>query len=178
MLYSPLASCVVPPLLWRGNFRAAILHWDAAERVILALRVALPVVRHLDPGERGMAVEDDPEEVPGLPLMPVVSRVHRDQRGDVRVRVWRAHLQPHPAVVRDGQQVVYRVQLTAGVLRVVHSGYPAAQLEAERRVVAELRRYLGQPLPADVEGQLAPVGNHPLDRVGEADPGRLERADQ
>jgi hypothetical protein len=74
--------------------------------------------------------------------------------------------------------VIESVQLTAGVLRVVHPGYPGAQLEAERGVVAELRGHLGQALPAHVEGQLTAIRDHALDRVGEADPGRLERAAQ
>jgi hypothetical protein len=55
---------------------------------------------------------------------------------------------------------------------------PGAQLEAERGVVAELRGHLGQALPAHVEGQLTAIRDHPLDRVGEADPGRLEHAAQ
>ena len=65
------------------------------------------------------------------------------------------------------------MQLAAGLVRVVHAGDAGAQLEAERRVVAELRRDLGQLLAADVEGELAAVDHDPLDRVVEADPGRL-----
>src|SRR5438105_7893006 len=109
MLAPPLAyrcrarSCVAPPLLGRGDLRAAVLDRDAAQRVVLALRVALPVVGHLDPGERGVAVEDEAEEVPGLPLVPVTGRVDADQRGNVRVGVGRAHLGPYPPVVPDGQ---------------------------------------------------------------------------
>jgi hypothetical protein len=123
-----------------------------------------------------MPVEDDAEEVPGLPLVPVARRVHADQRGDMPVGIRRAHLEPDPAVVRDGHEVIHRVQLTVGVLRVVHAGHAGAQLEPERRVVAQLRRHLGQPLPADVQGQLAPVHDHALDRVGEAEPVLLKRA--
>ena len=80
--------------------------------------------------------------------------------------------------MRDGQQMVDRVQLTAVLVRVVHPGHPGAQLETERGVVAELRGHLGQPLAAHVEGQLAAVRDYLLDRVGEADPGRLQRPAQ
>src|SRR5580700_10960010 len=75
----PARSLVVPPLLGRGDLGAAVLDRDPAQRVVLALRVALPVVRHLDPGQRGMPVEDDAEEIPRLPLVPVARRVHADQ---------------------------------------------------------------------------------------------------
>ena len=165
----------MPPLIRRGDLGAAVLDGDAAERVVLALRVALPVVRHLDPGQRRMPVEDDAEEVPGLPLVPVAGRVHAGQRGNVRVGVRRADLQPHPAVVGDGQEVVHRVQLAADLGRVVHAGHAAAQLEAQRRVVAQLRGHLGQLVPADVQGQLAPVHHHALDGVGEAEAAGRQR---
>ncbi len=69
--------------------RALVLDRDAAERVVLALRVARPVVRHQDPGQRRVAVEDDPEEVPRLALVPVGGRVDGDDRRDVRVGVGR-----------------------------------------------------------------------------------------
>ena len=67
--------------------RALVLDGDAAERVVLALRVARPVVGHQDAGQGRVAVEDDPEEVLGLALVPVVGRVDRDDRRDVRVGV-------------------------------------------------------------------------------------------
>ena len=40
------------------------------------MRMPHPVVGHLDAGERGMTVEDDAEEVVGLPLVPVGRRVY------------------------------------------------------------------------------------------------------
>ena len=153
---------VVPPLIRRRDLGAAVLDRDAAERVVLALRVALPVVRHLDPGQRGMAVEDDAEEVPGLPLVPVAGRVHADQRGNVRVGVRRADLQPHPAVVGDRQHVIHRVQLAAGLRRVVHAGHAAAQLEA---------RAPGHPAASRPPRAACPGG-----RAGSARPGQPPRA--
>ena len=67
------SSVVRPPLVRRWDLGALVLHRDATERVVLALRVARPVVRHQDPGQRRVAVEDDAEEVPGLALVPVVA---------------------------------------------------------------------------------------------------------
>src|SRR5579875_1686633 len=72
-------SCVGPPLVRRRYRRAAVLDRDATERVVLALRVALPVVGHLDPGQGRVTVEDQAEEVPGLPLVPVTGRVDGHQ---------------------------------------------------------------------------------------------------
>jgi hypothetical protein len=64
-------------LRWSGGGHGAalVLDGDAAERVVLALRVARPVVRHEDAGQGRVAVEDDAEHVPGLALVPVVARV-------------------------------------------------------------------------------------------------------
>src|SRR5438067_7517210 len=47
---------------------------DAAERVVLAERMALPVLRHDDPAEIRVAVERDAEEVEDLPFLPVRGR--------------------------------------------------------------------------------------------------------
>src|SRR4051794_33076455 len=57
------SSAVRPPLIGRRDGAALVLDRDAAQRIILALGVARPVVGHLDAGERGVAVEDDAEEV-------------------------------------------------------------------------------------------------------------------
>src|ERR1700724_1516210 len=78
---------VAPPLVGRGYLRALVFHGNAAEWVVLALRMPVPVVGHLDAGQRWMAVEDDPEEVVGLALVPVVGRVDLIQRRDVRITV-------------------------------------------------------------------------------------------
>src|SRR5665647_3355576 len=68
-------SVVRPALIrWRDG-GALVLHRNAAEGIVLALRVPGPVVRHQDAGQRRVAVELDAEHVPGLALMPVVGRV-------------------------------------------------------------------------------------------------------
>ncbi len=125
------SSVVGPPRVGRGNLRAVVLHWDAAERVVLALRVAHPVVGHLDAGQRRVPVEDDAEEVVGLALVPVVGRIDLEQRRDMRIGVRRGDLQPDPAVVGDRDQRVDGVQFAAGIVRVVHAADAQAQLEAQ-----------------------------------------------
>src|SRR5581483_7489134 len=80
----------------------------AALRVVLAQRVALPVVVHDQPREVGMAVEADPHQVELLALEPVRRRPDADDRGH-GLAVVRPHLEAHargrPAqreqVVRD-----------------------------------------------------------------------------
>ena len=57
------SSVVGPPRVRGRNLGAVVLHGDAAQRVVLALRVAHPVVGHLDAGQRRVPVEHDPEEI-------------------------------------------------------------------------------------------------------------------
>ena len=145
-----------------------ILHRHSAERVVLALRVAHPVVGHLDAGQPGMAVEDDAEEVVGLALMPVAGGVHGEQRRDVRIGVRAGDLESDAAVVGDRQQRVERVQLPAGVIRVVHTRYAAGQFEPQRIIVTQCGGHRQQVFAADLEDQLVAVDGGPFH-------GRLER---
>src|ERR1044071_5610597 len=46
-------SLIRPPLVWRWDLGALVLDRDTAERIVLALGVPLPVVRHQDPGQAG-----------------------------------------------------------------------------------------------------------------------------
>src|SRR5215203_1812538 len=54
----------------------------AAERIILAQRVPLPVILHDDPSEVGVPLEADPHQVPRLPLVPVGRRPDRHDARD------------------------------------------------------------------------------------------------
>src|SRR5690242_688499 len=161
-----------PPRVRRWDGGALVLHGDATEGVILALRVPGPVVGHLDARQSGVTVEDDAEEVVGLALVPVVGRVDRDHRRDVRVRVGAGDLEADPAVVGHRQQVVDRVQLAALVLGVVHAGDAGAELEAQPLVVAQ-QLHEGQQVRAPhEEGDLLAVHHDLLDRA--AGPGGLD----
>src|SRR5581483_1548920 len=64
----PRTSSRSPVVVSAGILDPLELHGDAADRVVLAQRVAEPVLRHEDAGEIGMAVEADPEHVVRLAL--------------------------------------------------------------------------------------------------------------
>src|SRR5829696_7833514 len=76
-------SLVRPPLVRRRDLRALVLDGYATQRIVLALRVALPVVRHENPGQVRVAVEDHPEHVVRLPLLPVGGRVDAGDAGHI-----------------------------------------------------------------------------------------------
>src|SRR6185312_8898647 len=78
-------SLVTPALVGRRDLRALVLDRHAAQRIVLALGEAVPVVRHENAGEARMSVEDDAEHVVGLPLLPVGGRVDRGDAGQVRI---------------------------------------------------------------------------------------------
>lgn len=114
-----------------------------------------------------MTVEEDAEEIVGLPLVPVVRRVDAEQRRDVRITIGRSHFQSHTAVVRDRAQRVDRVQFATGLVRVVHAADTQAQLEAQLCVVTQPTGDLQQVLAAHVQRQLVAVDDDFLDGVGE-----------
>src|SRR5690625_1175966 len=164
------SSRVGPAMVRRRDGRPLVLDGDAAERVVLTLRVPGPVVRHLDAGQGWVIVEDDAEEVVGLALVPVVGRPDMGHRRHVWIVVRADHLETHAAVVRHGQQREARVQLTAGLPRVVHAADALADLVPQAGIVAEDASDSLQVLASDEEGQLATIGDHLLDRLVEHDP--------
>src|SRR5450631_2377515 len=116
-------SVVRPALVRWQDGGALVLHGDATEGIVLALRVTRPVVRHEDSGQRRMAVELDAEHVPGLALMPVVGRVDLDDRGDVAVVVGAGDLKTNlPATMSDRTQVIDGVQFAPDLVWVVDTG--------------------------------------------------------
>src|SRR5208282_2417620 len=58
------------------------LHWDMRGRVILAQRVALPVLWHQDAGEVGVVAEADPEHVESLTFVRLAARPEVEQARD------------------------------------------------------------------------------------------------
>ena len=81
----------------------------------------------------------------------------------MRVGVGHAHFQPDPAVVGDRHQVVDRVQLTRGLVGVVHAGHAGEDLEPQRRIVQQLVRHLDEAFAGDVVG----IPNHCTLRIGD-----------
>src|SRR6267143_2822764 len=67
--------------------------------IVLAQRKSLPTLRHEDPPQIGVTVEADPEQVPGLALVPVRGRPDRGEARNVRVGHGRSGLDPDPGLV-------------------------------------------------------------------------------
>ena len=63
-------------------------------RIVLAQRIAFPVLRHQQPPRIGMAVEHDAEQIPDFALEPVGRRPDAAHRRHVRVVAVQPHLQP------------------------------------------------------------------------------------
>src|SRR3954451_18836986 len=177
------SSPVGAPRVRRRDRGALVLDRDAAERVVLALRVTVPVVGHEDPGERRVAVEDDAEHVERLALLPVRRRIDAGHRGDVRVLGGDGDLEPDPAAVGHRRQVVDDVQPRAlrrrhgaAAVEVVDAGDAGEQLEAQRLVVPERLHQRQQVLAEDEVGDLTAVDEYPQHRrvVG----GLADRLDQ
>src|SRR6266852_5287391 len=70
-----------PSMPWR---EVLVLDGDLPHRVVLPQGVALPLVRHEDARQVGMALEDDAEQVVGLAFVPVGPGPDAGHRGDPR----------------------------------------------------------------------------------------------
>src|ERR671930_1577341 len=77
----------------------------AADRVVLAQRVPLPVVVHQDARQVRVALDPDPHEVPGLTLVPVGGRPDVDDARH-RLAVVDPHLEAEPRCARPQRQQV------------------------------------------------------------------------
>src|SRR5438093_2350423 len=109
------------------------------DRIVLAQRIALPVLRHQQPSRIGVSVEDDAEEIPDFALEPVRSGPDTAYRRDVRVAAGDLDLDSHARSMRNRNQDVQ--ELETGFARPEIDGdYVGQQLEPEVRVVAQLAR--------------------------------------
>jgi hypothetical protein len=147
-----------------------VVHVDPAQRVVLALRVALPVLGHLDADQVGVPVETDAEEVVGLPLHEVGRRPDPGHRRDVGVLDRDPDLEPDPDVVVEGVEVVVGAQPLGPVvvLQVVDPGDAGQLAEPGRRVVTQEGADLDQALALQLDHDLAPVPADVEDGVLEA----------
>lgn len=84
-----------------------------------------------------MPVKDDAEEVEGFALMPVVGRIDAHHAGNVRISVRTGDLEADAPVVGHRQQVIDRVELTIGVLRIVHTIDASAELKTQCFFIAQ-----------------------------------------
>src|SRR5207244_3375215 len=97
-------------VVMRGSPRGRCLlelHRDAADAVVLAQRVPFPIIGHQNPRQVGMAAEQDPEQVVGLPLHGLGAGIELEQRVDDGVVL--GDLQPDAgaAAMLLSQEVVY-----------------------------------------------------------------------
>src|SRR5688572_20075253 len=83
-----------PPAALPGIGHALELHRDLALGVVLAERVADPVLRHEDPGQVGMVLEADAEHVEDLSLHRLGAGMDVEQRRHDRVVL--GDLDPQP----------------------------------------------------------------------------------
>ena len=86
-------------LRWSGGgiCGALVLDRDAAQRVVLALRVAGPVVGHLDAGQAGWPSKTMPKKSNVSRSCQSLRRVDRHDRRDVRVAVGAGRPRAGPA---------------------------------------------------------------------------------
>ena len=132
-----------------------ILHVRSAERVVLALWVALPLVGHEDPPQAGMALEGDPEEVEDLAFVEVRGRPHARHRRAPLVALGDPH--PHAQTMRVGRrrQVICDQEPALGRIHaeVVDRGQVREQLE--RRIVTEDLAEVRDAVARDLNGHFA-----------------------
>src|SRR6478736_2011807 len=95
-----MVSVIGPP---RGG--RAELHGDGADLVVLAQRVALPVLRHEDAGEVRVVVEDDAEHVVDLALHRLGAGIQVEQRRHLGVLAGHLDADAHPRLGLQRQEV-------------------------------------------------------------------------
>ena len=126
---------------WRGTLlRVTCSGSDASRRladlhrIVLAQRIAFPVLRHQQPPQIGMAVEHDAEQVPDFALEPVGRRPDAADRRDVRVVAVQPHLHAQPQPVRDRDEEVDDLEA-----RLARPEIDRGQLGEQRRSAAPAR---------------------------------------
>src|SRR2546430_6904547 len=165
----------------RGLGRVLELHGDAAHGIVLAQRVALPVLGHQDAGEVGVAIEADAHHVEGLPLHGLRSRVEAEQRGDhgIADRDLYPQAGATPSLAgEEGDDELEALgpdaggQAPSGVSQVVDDGQVHAEVEA---LVLEGLDHVAVLLPGGVEHLLAagPGDRGPVDFLGRRHPGAV-----
>src|SRR5690606_29488635 len=148
-----------------GVLDALELHRDGADGMVLAQRVALPVLGHEDPGQVGMADELDPEHVVHLALEGLGPGVDLEQRRARRIVA--RHLDPQAEPLAGGvrQQADHDLeplgldagrQRARGLVRdVVDGGHVDADPEA--LVVAQVADEVDELVAPGVQHGLAPA---------------------
>ena len=139
------------------------------DRIVLAKRVALPVLGHQQPTRIRMAVEHDAEQIPHLSLEPVGRRPDAAHGADVRVVAVQPHLEPESLPVLDRDQHVD--QLEPRLTRPeVDRGQLGEKIEAEVRALAKRPRDGRQLVARHVDRRSAGRGSPSARAVRRAHP--------
>src|SRR5215218_5058472 len=156
-LSSSLATALLPRLLGARPW----LGLPGQQGELLAEREALELLRQQQLGQVGVPVEDDPEQLPGLPLVPVGAGpevAHGGQPAAVP-----RHHRPYLQVVVVAGGVDVEDDADAGGL-LVHAAEELEEVAGELRVVAGQLGH-APPVPGVHGDGQQPVGDLRLDRV-------------
>ena len=144
------------------------LHRDL-HRIVLATRMAFPVVGHQDPAEIGVAVEADAEEVPDLTLGPAHRQPHARQRRHHGVGAGHTHLDAQPLrrvaeACNAGRQQMHDDLVARLARKVVDGGHVERRARsASSGAVAQLATHIHDVLARDVNRRHAVAGGRRLD---------------
>ena len=126
--------------------------------VVLALRIALPLLRHQDPPQVGMIHDIDAELVVDLALQPVGGGPELRHRLD-RILLADPHLDAQPVPEPGRVQAVDHVEALLA-RRPVGGGHVRAVVEQGRGVVLEEPHHVEKPIHGDDDRPVAdPVGD-------------------
>ena len=112
--------------------------------VVLAERIALPVLGAEDPREVGCPSKTHPHEVEALALVPVGGRPDVHERGEIRLVPGELDLEDERVIVLDRVEVVDDLDHGRLGRRVVDGGDEREELEPELGVVSQESRHRGQ----------------------------------
>src|SRR5262245_57598726 len=108
---------------------------------VLAQRMTGPILGHQDAAQVGVALEGDAEQVEDLPLLPVGVAPDLAHRRHHRVVARRVGFEDEPVAMRVREEMID--DLDDVPFRVVHPRLVREAVEAQRRIVAQEARDLG-----------------------------------
>ena len=124
----------------------------ARELIVLAQRIAFPVVRAEDPAEVRMAGEIDPDQVVRLALVPIRRRPKIGDARDARLITRREHLDREAVAMIEAPQVVHARQFVIG--DVIDARVTREPVELELRVAEDERGDLAPVLRVHVNARM------------------------
>src|SRR5581483_11506311 len=161
----------------RAVLAAGELHALAAERIVFALWMAHPVVRHEDAAQIGMPAEADAEEIVDLALREARPRIDAGDARHDRVILRYGDFQEDAPVLADRLPlllVLHRVEIVDdlepivfAVVQIVYAEALGEEIVLQVGIVAHQAAYLDDILPLDHDPRIAPERVHIEEGVGE-----------